>query len=161
MQTNMGNPGFSGLVAGDLGSDGTAADGFDAIVSALTTEVSAELSAEPYLDSLILAADFSGDSVYSPQWLDAVSSFASLSAAGNSVLSTTLGVLAMTGGQPPAMPTPTPAPPPIVTPPIQALPVYNPPPVIIYNPPVPTGPVIPVEYCTRFFDDQQICTPTT
>jgi hypothetical protein len=157
MQTAMGNPGFSGLVAGDLGSDGTVADGFDALVLALSNQVIAELAAGPGLDSIILAADFSGDSVYSPQWSDAVSSFASLSAAGNSILAQTLGILATAPGKPPAMPAPTPAPAPVVPAPVKGPPVYTGGGGIVFNPGVPTGPIVPVEYCKNYASDTDIC----
>ena len=157
MQTAMGNSGFSNFVAGELGNTGTNADGFDSVLLDIAAAVAAEQAAAPYLNALVSLADFSTDPPDSPSWGNAVSQFASLSAAGDNVLNSTLGVLAASGGPPPAPPALTPLPAPVVTPPVHTAPPPTTPPVHIWIPGIPTGPVWPPEYCKTFNDDIELC----
>jgi hypothetical protein len=85
MQLNSGNPGFSSLVAGDLGSDGTGADGFDAVLTGLAAAVTADGVIRSTFDSFILQMDFQQGALAAGLLNPLISDFAGFLSSGNSL----------------------------------------------------------------------------
>lgn len=85
MQTNMGDPGFTALTAGDLGTDGTAADGFDAILGAIAQAISDEGAFLPTLDVFIGAMDFAPGALIANTLDPLILDFASFLGTGNAL----------------------------------------------------------------------------
>lgn len=118
MQTNMGDPGFTALTAGDLGTDGTAADGFDAILGGIAQAISDEGGFIPTLDVFIGAMDFAPGTLIANTLDPLIFDFASFLGTGNSIAATINAAIQNGVQAPPPVAVPVVTTKPIVTPPV-------------------------------------------